>query len=317
MQFSRRQFIGRAVLVGGAAVTGAALGAPVIKEFVSGLTDSPEVKPSNNEISEVEVGEYACIWNMRPAVLINNFLASERLNGLIFPKGTAVSLAHSLGLFDDNYLGFNFDSSNSDYVGDLHLSISRHPVSVIEAGGLSFTATMMARAGLSTLVNFTEFHTHTNVPSSGLLKDYFDPKRIVAPKSIREQLTRLGTDATIFVADDTIWDLRFVPLEDMIFMYKLQVLRGNGSYQDLTTEDAESSDSVIDWLTNSATKLSSMQVRALATFQPLNPPSPSYITLVNTQRDFTPGFRRDIYYNGRIYTNEFYAHYDTSGNFIG
>lgn len=110
----------------------AAVASPILKGQVESLTHSLDIRASNNELLDVLPGEYGCIWNMRPAVLINNFLAAERLHGKTFPKGVPVSLAECLGLFDSTYTGFNFNEETAEFVGDLHLSFSRNPVSVIE-----------------------------------------------------------------------------------------------------------------------------------------------------------------------------------------
>lgn len=122
-------------------------------------------------------------------------------------------------------------------------------------------------------------------------------------------------DDTVFVSDDTLWDLRFTPLADLILGYRLQVLRDN-RYQTVTAQDAENSDGLFDWLFNSATKISAVQVRAVASLT-LILVHPYSTTLVNITEDNIPGFRRELTYNGNVYANEFYAHYDTSSNFVG
>jgi len=228
---SRREFL-KALGLGGAALFTYGIGAWKIKNvIIPWFKETPEIKINPEVIKKEkkdslglgELGksrvEYFILWpQARAWVLVNNILASEKLNQLpCLEKGKSYSLINLLGLKEDS--GINFNPQEGYITG--FASLKKPPFLIpIEQQGICLISTVLGRTLAQAPVAIEEWHSHTEI--NQFTRPYFSSRYQLSGPSI---FTNLGTDAALCTQPRL--DLRFRPLiKGLKLKVKIMNLKG-------------------------------------------------------------------------------------------
>ncbi len=220
---SRRKFLALAGVSAGLVAGGS--------KVIDFLNTPSKVEVNQNVLSEIkandlELGElgktrseYFALWPYsRIWVVVNNLIASQKLDGMELEEGKEYSLINLLQL-DNNYDN-NFNP-NAGYIAGV-LSRRFPPfIYPAEAQGLSLTATCFARAASLSPVKIVEWNTHPNND----IPNYFNPD---LQFTTHPQFQSPSTDATVYSSNNFRLDFKFTPLTNLKLRYKIMDTKGRG-----------------------------------------------------------------------------------------